>query len=108
VLPRPCGSHDQLLNVTQSSQTEIVVGAIGGVVIGYILWLIGVSIGVTTATTATWSVVILIISLLAGVVAWVGGWRLRRRRLNTWAAFVVGLPILPVVLSLCVITVAYL
>ena len=94
--------------MAQSSQTETVVGAIGGVVIGYILWLVGVSIGVTTATTATWSVVILIISVLAGVAAFAGGWRLRRRRIHPWAAFLFGLPILPVILSLCVITVAYL
>lgn len=90
------------------SQSETVVGAIGGVVIGYILWLVGVSIGVTTATTATWSVVILIISVLAGAVIWLAGWRLYRRRIHPWAAFLFGLPILPVVLSLCVITVAYL
>lgn len=90
------------------SQSETVVGAIGGVVIGYILWLVGVSIGVTTATTATWSVVILIISVLAGAVIWLSGWRLYRRRIHPWAAFLFGLPILPVVLSLCVITVAYL
>lgn len=90
------------------SQSETVVGAIGGVVIGYILWLVGVSIGVTTATTATWSVVILIISVLAGAVTWLAGWRLYRRRIHPWAAFLFGLPILPVVLSLCVITVAYL
>ncbi len=92
----------------QSSHSETIVGGIGGVVIGYILWLVGVSIGVTTATTATWSVVILIISLLAGVITWIAGWRLRRRRVHPWAAFLFGLPILPVVLSLCVITVAFL
>ena len=79
------------------SQSEIVVGAIGGVVIGYILWLIGVSIGVTTATTATWSIVIVIVSVLAGVATRLAGWRLRRRRVDTWAAFMFGLPILPVV-----------
>ncbi|MBV9091535.1 MAG: hypothetical protein JO044_16795 [Mycobacteriaceae bacterium] len=90
------------------SSTETVVGAIGGVLIGYILWLVGVSIGVTTATTATWSVIILIVSLVAGAASWIAGWRLRRRRVHPWAAFLLGLPILPVILSLCVITVAYL
>jgi hypothetical protein len=46
--------------------------------------------------------------LLAGAVIWLAGWRLYRRRIHPWAAFLFGLPILPVVLSLCVITVAYL
>ncbi|HUO39284.1 MAG TPA: hypothetical protein VMU34_16250, partial [Mycobacterium sp.] len=78
------------------------------------LWLVGVSIGVTTATTATWSVVILVISVLAGAACWLLGWRLRsgatprQRHSAPWAAFLLGMPILPVVLSLCVITVAYL
>lgn len=94
--------------MSQSSQAEIVVGAIGGVVIGYILWLVGVSIGVGIATTATWSVIILIVSVLVGVVAWVAGRRLRRRRVHPWATFLFALPVLPVILSLCVITVAYL
>jgi Ca2+/Na+ antiporter len=94
--------------VSQSSQTETVVGAIGGVVIGYILWLVGVSIGVGLATTATWSVIVLVVSMLVGVLAWLAGWRLRRRHVHPWATFLFALPILPVVLSLCVITVAYL
>ena len=86
---------------------ETVVGAIGGLVIGYILWLIAVSIGVTNTTVSVWSLIILVFAVVGGACAWALGWRLYRRRTYPWAAFAFGLPILPVILTLAVLTVAY-
>jgi hypothetical protein len=46
VLPRPDRPYDQLLsNQMKTSETrDTVVGAIGGVATGYVLWLVAISI----------------------------------------------------------------
>jgi hypothetical protein len=80
-----------------------VVGAIGGVATGYVLWLVAYSIGDAITTVGQWSPIVLILSGLLTVSAAVWGWRLRRRGERVWAAFAFGLPVLPVVLSLAVL-----
>jgi hypothetical protein len=81
----------------------ILVGGIGGLVAGYVLWLIAYSVGDDTATVGNWIPVVLIITgvLTVGAVLW--GWWLRRRGDKLWASFAFGLPVLPVVLTLAVL-----
>ena len=86
---------------------EIIVGAIGGVAIGYVLWLIAISIG-DNATAGQWGPLVLVLSVVLGICAGVWGWWLRRRGNHRWAAFAFGLPILPVVLTLAVLADVYL
>ena len=47
VLPRPHRPHDQLLRA-------IWVAAIGGLVVGHILWLAGISIAIATRSVSSW------------------------------------------------------
>ena len=42
---------------------EIIVGAIGGVAIGYVLWLIAISIG-DNATAGQWGPLVLVLSVV--------------------------------------------
>jgi hypothetical protein len=88
--------------MTSADTRETVVGAIGGLATGYVLWLVAYSIGDDTTTVGHWSPIVLMISGAVAVCAVVWGWLQRRRRKPLWAAFAFGLPILPVLLTLAV------
>jgi hypothetical protein len=87
---------------------ETVVSAIGGMVIGYVLWLIAISIGNDITTVSQWSLIVLLGSIVLAVCAGVWGWWMRRRGQHLGAAFAFGLPILPVLLTLAVLTNIYI
>jgi hypothetical protein len=82
---------------------ETVVGAIGGVATGYVLWLVAYSIGDATTTVGRWSWIVLVLSGALAVCAGAWGWSRRRRGRRLWASFALGLPVLPVILSLAVL-----
>ena len=86
---------------------DTVVSALGGVIIGYVLWLIAISIGNDVTTVSQWSLIVLLGSAVLAVCAGVWGRRMRRRGQHLGAAFAFGLPILPVVLTLAVLTNLY-
>lgn len=87
---------------------ESLVGAIGGLGTGYVLWLVAISIGDDLTTVSRWAVLVLLLSGVLAICAGLGGWVLRRRANYLWAAFVFALPILPVVLTLAVLANVYL
>ncbi len=89
-------------------RTETVVGAIGGLATGYVLWLVAISIGQDLTAVSVWSLTVLLLSGVLAVCAGVGGWWLRRRLKYLWAALVLGLPVLPVALTLAVLADLYL
>jgi len=91
-----------------SDTRDTVVSAIGGVIIGYVLWLIAISIGNDVTTVSQWSLIVLLGSAVLAVCAGVWGRRMRRRGQHLGAAFAFGLPILPVVLTLAVLTNIYI
>ena len=93
------------MKITEVSDS--VVGAIGGVAIGYVLWLVAISIG-DNATAGQWGPLVLLMSVVLGICAGVWGWWLRRRGKQLWAAFAFALPVLPVVLTLAVLADVYL
>jgi hypothetical protein len=82
--------------------------ALGGSLTGYVLWLIGISIGDYFTTAGLWGPIVLAVSavLALGAMLW------RRRLLAagnlTLAAFAIGLPVLPVLLSALVVVDSYL
>ncbi|AKN18302.1 hypothetical protein [Mycobacterium haemophilum] len=92
----------------RSDIPETVVGAIGGVATGYVLWLVAISIGDNTTTVSRWSLIVLILSVVLALFAGACGWWLRQRRKPAWGAFTFGLPVLPVVLTLAVLANLYL
>jgi cytochrome bd-type quinol oxidase subunit 1 len=86
---------------------DTVVGAIGGMTAGYVLWLIAISIAGDNATAGRWAPMILIVSAVLALCAGVWGWQLRRRGRQPWAALAFGLPVLPVLLTLAVLANIY-
>ena len=93
--------------MTYNATAQTVVGAIGGVVAGYVLWLVAISIGNDTTTVSHWSRIVLIGSVILAVCAVVAGCLLRWRRKQFWSVFSFGLPILPVLLTLAVLADVY-
>jgi hypothetical protein len=85
----------------------VLVGAIGGLTTGYVLWLVGISIGDDFATVSVWSLTALMASGVLAVCAVLWGLVQRRRRKYLSSAFAFGLPILPVLLSLAVLADIY-
>lgn len=88
--------------------TGRLVGAIGGLATGYVLWLVAFSVADDNAAVGRWAPTVLLASGVLAVVAVVAAALLRRRRQHLWAAFAVGVPVLPVVLTLAVLADVYL
>jgi cytochrome bd-type quinol oxidase subunit 2 len=101
MLPRAARPHDQLLRA-------IWVAGIGGLVVGHILWLAGISIATATRTVSTWVLIVAAVSFVLGAVAAYIGWRSYRQKSEVRAAFLWMLPVSPVLLSLVVLGVTYL
>ncbi|MET0997060.1 MAG: hypothetical protein ABWY20_24670 [Mycobacterium sp.] len=86
----------------------IWVAGIGGLIVGHMLWLTGISIAIATRTVSSWVLVVAAASFLVGIAAGLLGWRAYRERSEVKAAFLCALPIAPVLLSLVVLGVTYL
>ncbi|AGB20967.1 hypothetical protein Mycsm_00517 [Mycobacterium sp. JS623] len=93
---------------TVSPARAIWVAGIGGLVVGHILWLAGISVAIATQSVSTWVLVVAAVSFVAGAVAACLGWRSYKRKSEIWAAFLCALPVAPVLLSLTVLGVTYL
>ena len=89
-------------------RTESIWAAIGGVIVGYVLWLVAISIGDAVSTVSLWSLVVLVVSAAFALGAVLRGRRLQRQRNLVLASFVFALPVLPVLLSLGVLFRTYL
>jgi hypothetical protein len=86
----------------------IWVACIGGLVVGHILWLAGISIAIATRSVSSWVLVVAGVSIVFGAIAAALGWRSYRHKSEIWAAFLWALPVSPVLLSLTVLGVTYL
>jgi hypothetical protein len=93
--------------VAKAVRTESIWTAIGGVIVGYVLWLVAISIGDAVSTVSLWSLVVLLVSAAFALWAVLCGRRLRRQRNYGLASFVFALPVLPVLLSLAVLARIY-
>jgi hypothetical protein len=86
---------------------ESIWTAIGGVIVGYLLWLVAISIGDAVTTVSLWSLIVLLVSAVFAGWAVLRGRRLLRRQKYPLAAFIFALPVLPVLLSLGVLVRTY-
>ena len=102
MLPRPGRPHDQLL------VRQIVVAGVGGVLIGHIVWLLGISLARRAPSVST-AVLVLSVVLL-GASGWVGyqAWQRYQRKEMVPAAFLAGLTVSPVIFTLIVLGVTYI
>lgn len=101
MLPRAGRPHDQLLRPT-------LVAGIGGLIIGHILWLIGITAAMSAPKVSFWVLILsaVIVVLAAGI-----GYLARRmyeRKKMLWAAFLACLPVSPVIFTVVELGVTYL
>lgn len=89
-------------------RADSVWAALGGVLVGYVLWLIAISIGDYFTTAGVWGPIILAVSAVLALVAVLWGRRVRGRGNRTVSAFALAMPVLPVLLSLLVVADSYL
>jgi hypothetical protein len=101
VLPRTRRPHDQLLRAT-------VVAAVGGLIIGHILWLIATSLAIATSDVEQWMLIISAVIGALSAASLVVGWLRYRDRSYVWAALLLCLPISPVLSTLAMLGVMYL
>ncbi|BBZ46017.1 hypothetical protein [Mycobacterium parmense] len=88
-------------------RSQTALGAAGGLVAGYLLWLAAFSIVDDNAAVGRWAPTVLLLSVVLGIAAAVGGLMLRRRGRHAWSALAFGLPVLPVALTLAVLADVY-
>lgn len=89
----------------------IWVAGIGGLVVGHILWLAGISAAIASTDVPRWVLVVAAVSFVLGIIVGLIGWRQwqrRSRKGEIWAMFLWALPVSPVLLSLTVLGVTYL
>lgn len=89
-------------------RAESVWAALGGVLAGYVLWLIAISIGDFFTTAGMWGPIVLAVAVVFGLGAALWGRRVRAQGNRSLATFAVALPVLPVLLSLLVVADSYL
>ena len=89
-------------------RAAIWVAGVGGLVLGHILWLAGISAATSTATVSSWVLVVAAVSFVVGGIVGALGWRAYQRKSDVWATFLMALPVSPVLLSLVVLGVTYL
>jgi hypothetical protein len=93
---------------SKAVRAESVWAALGGVLAGYLLWLVAISIGDALATVGVWGPIVLIVSVAFAVGMTSRGRRLRRSGNLALASFALASPVLPVLLSLLVVADSYL
>ena len=87
--------------------SDTVVGVIGGLPAGYVLWLLAFSIADDNAAVGQWAPTVLLLSVVLAIGAVLWAALLRRRKKYLWSAFGLGLPVLPVALTLAVLADVY-
>jgi hypothetical protein len=89
-------------------RTESIWAAIGGAIVGWVLWLVAFSIAQYVTTVSLWSLILLALSVVLALWAVLWGRRLRQRGSQALASFAFALPVFPVVVSLAVLARIYL
>ncbi len=85
-----------------------MVAAIGGLVIGHMLWLLAITLAIDTSDVSFWVLIAsAVVVVAAAVVGWLG-WRAYQRKDQVRTAFLWSLPVAPVLLTLTVLGVTYL
>lgn len=105
MLPRARRPHDQLL---KTSPGMVALAGIGGLILGHVLWLLGISIALgSTSVNGGVLIVSAFFLVTAGAAAYLGVQQYQQKRLVP-AAFVGGLSISPLVFTLIVLGETYL
>ncbi|MGI9124829.1 MAG: hypothetical protein ACR2JM_08770 [Mycobacterium sp.] len=90
------------------SARPIVVAGIGGLVVGHILWLIGITLATRSASVSSLVLAVAALVVLGAVASGYWAWQRYQRKEFVWAAFLAALPIAPMIFTTVVLGVTYL
>ena len=85
-----------------------VVAAIGGLVIGHILWLLAITVAINTSDVSFWVLIVSAVIIAVAIGIGLMGLRAYRRKDRVWTAFLWALPVAPVLMTVAVLGVTYL
>ena len=85
-----------------------MVAGIGGLLLGHILWLLGISAATDSPSRSTFVAILSVLYLIAAGVAINRAWQCYQRQQWTPAAFLGGLAVSPLIFTLVVLGVTYL
>lgn len=86
----------------------VIVAGVGGLVLGHILWLIGISLATRSASVSTWVLVVSAVVVLGAAAAGYAAWQRYQRKEFVSAAFLAALPVAPMIFTTIVLGVTYL
>ncbi|MET0995066.1 MAG: hypothetical protein ABWY20_13775 [Mycobacterium sp.] len=76
--------------------------------VGHILWLIAISSAISTTTVERWVLIVAAVIGVLSAAALLVGWRRYQPKSEVWAAFLLCLPVSPLLFTLGVLGVMYL
>ena len=85
-----------------------VVAAVGGLVIGHIVWLLAISVAINTSDVSFWVLIASAVIIALAIVVGLLGWRAYRSGSKVRAAFLCAAPVAPVLMTIAVLGVTYL
>ena len=87
----------------------VAIAGVGGLILGHIVWLLGISLArAAPSAVSTWVLAISVVFLLGAAAAISQARQFYERKEMTRAAFLAGLSVSPVLLTLVVLGVTYL
>ena len=86
----------------------VVIAGVGGLVLGHILWLIGITFATRSASRSTWVLVVSGLVVVGAAAAIYLAWQRYQRCDFTRAAFLAALPVAPMIFTTVVLGVTYL
>lgn len=87
---------------------SVVVAGIGGLILGHLLWLLGISAATSAQSVSTAVLVVSGILLVGAALAVYQAWQSYQRTQVVRAAFLGGLAVSPVAFTVVVLAVTYL
>lgn len=86
----------------------VFIAGIGGLVLGHILWLIGISFATGSSSAGTVMLGVAALVFMGAAALGYLAWRRCQRQEFQWAAFLGALPVLPVIFTGILLGVTYL
>lgn len=86
----------------------VVIAGVGGLVLGHILWLIGITMATRSASSSTWVLVVSGLVAIGAAAAIYAAWQRYQRDDFVRAALLAALPVAPMIFTTIVLGVTYL
>jgi hypothetical protein len=87
---------------------SLVVAGVGGLLLGHMLWLIGITVATRSPSVSTWVLLISALVVLGAAAAGYYAWQRYQREEFVPAVFLAALPVAPMIFTTIVLGITYL